>query len=64
MASPYQTRIITAAQIKTDKLDAWKLAMLLRADLISAVHIPDRATRARKDVLWQRMQIRNRISSG
>lgn len=68
MASPYQTRIIAAAQIKTDKLDARKLAMLLKADLIPAVHIPDRATRARKDVLRQRIflvrqrtRIRNRI---
>lgn len=68
MANAYQTRIIAAAQIKTDKLDARKLAWLLRADLIPAVHIPDAATRARKEVLrqrifWvkQRTRIRNRI---
>lgn len=28
LAHPYQTRLIAAAQIKTDKLDARKLAML------------------------------------
>ena len=68
MANPYQTRIIATAQIKTDKLDARKLAMLLKADLIPAVHIPNQKTRARKEVLrqrtfWvkQRTRVRNRI---
>lgn len=68
LAHPYQTRIIAAAQIKTDKLDARKLAMLLRADLIPCAYIPERETRQRKDVLrqrifWvrQRTRVRNRV---
>lgn len=68
LAHAAQVRIIAEAQIKTDKLDARKLAWLLRADLVPSVHIPDRATRARKDVIRQRMywvrtrtRVRNRI---
>jgi transposase len=68
VASPYQTRLIAAAQIKTDKMDARKLAQLLRAKLIPEVHIPGVATRAHKLVLRQRMflvrqrtRVRNRI---
>ncbi len=68
LAHPYQTRIIAAAQIKTDKIDARKLAMLLRADLIPCAHVPTRRTRERKEVLrqrvfWvkQRTRLRNRV---
>jgi transposase len=68
LASPYQTRLIAAAQIKTDKFDARKLAKLLRGGLIPEVHIPGPETRANKLVLRQRMflvrertRIRNRI---
>lgn len=68
LANPLHVRIIAAAQIRTDKLDARKLAMLLRAGLIPEVHIPGPATRARKLVLRQRMflvrertRLRNRI---
>jgi len=68
LASPYQTRLIAAAQIKTDKLDARKLARLLRGGLIAEVHIPGPVTRADKQVLRQRMfmvrlrtRVRNRV---
>ena len=68
MANPLHVRLIAAAQIKTDKIDARKLATLLRADLLPASHIPDKATRARKEVLRQRTflvrertKVRNRI---
>ena len=68
VAHAAQVKIIAAAQIKTDKIDARKLAWLLRADLVPGVHIPDRVTRSRKNVIRQRMQwvknrttIRNRI---
>jgi transposase len=68
LANPYQTRVIAAAQIKTDKLDARKLAKLLRGGLIPEVHIPGPVTRADKLVLRQRMfmvrlrtRMRNRI---
>jgi len=68
MANPLYVRLIAAAQIKTDKIDARKLARLLRANLLPASHIPDRATRLRKEVLRQRTfwvrertKVRNRI---
>lgn len=68
LAHAYKTRIIAEAQIKTDKIDARKLAMLLRADLIPRAHIPCKETRLRKDVLRQRAfwvrertRLRNRI---
>jgi len=68
MANPLHVRLISAAQVKTDKVDARKLAQLLRAGLLPASHIPDRATRLRKEVLrqrtfWvrQRTKLRNRV---
>jgi transposase len=68
MANPLHVRLIAAAQVKTDKIDARKLATLLRVDLLPASHIPDKATRARKEVLRQRTflvrertKVRNRI---
>lgn len=68
MANPLHVRLIAAAQVKTDKVDARKLAQLLRANLLPASHIPDRATRLRKEVLRQRTfwvrertKVRNRI---
>ena len=54
MANPFKTRIIAEAQVKTDKVDSRILALLLRADMISRVHIPCKATRERKEVLRQR----------
>ena len=68
MANPLHVRLIAAAQVKTDTVDARKLAQLRRANLLPASHIPDRATRLRKEVLRQRTfwvrertKVRNRI---
>ena len=68
MANAFKTRIIAEAQVKTDKVDARILALLLRADVICRVHIPCKATRERKEVLRQRCffvrqrtMLRNRI---
>ena len=68
LANPFKTRIIAEAQVKTDKVDARILALLLRADMIWRVHIPCKATRERKEVLRQRCffvrqrtMLRNRI---
>ena len=68
VANPYKVRLIAETQIKTDKLDARKLAMLLRLGVVPECHVPDRQTRSRKEVLrqrayWvrQRTGIRNRI---
>jgi transposase len=68
LANAYKVRLIAEAQIKTDKIDARKLAMLLRIGMVPSCHIPDRETRNRKEVLrqrayWvrQRTGLRNRI---
>jgi transposase len=68
MANALHVRLISAAQIKTDKVDARKLALLLRANLLPSSHIPNQETRARKEVLRQRTfwvrertKVRNRI---
>jgi transposase len=42
VANPYKVRLIAEAQIKTDKIDARKLAMLLRLGVIPVCHMPDR----------------------
>ena len=68
MTNPLHVRLIAAAQVKTDRVDARKLAKLLRANILPASHIPNRATRLRKEVLRQRTfwvrertKVRNRI---
>jgi len=68
LANPYKTRIIAEAQIKTDKVDAYILAQLLRGNLISSVYIGSKENRQRKEVLRQRAffvrqrtMLRNRI---
>ncbi|MHC5066729.1 MAG: IS110 family transposase [Planctomycetota bacterium] len=54
MANPLHVRLIGAAQVQTDKVDARKLAQWLRANLLPRSPIPDRPTRLRKEVLRQR----------
>jgi transposase len=54
LTNAYKTRIIAEAQVKTDKIDARILALLLRTGLVSSVHIPCKETRQRKEVLRQR----------
>jgi transposase len=68
LADAHKTRIIAESQIKTDKIDAYKLAWLLRADLLPAIHIPNTHTRQRREVIRQRMywvktrtRLRNRV---
>jgi transposase len=68
LANAFKTRIIAEAQVKTDKIDARILAQLLRAGLVSTVHMPCKTTRERKEVLRQRCffvrqrtMLRNRI---
>jgi transposase len=68
LAHPYKTRIIAEAQIKTDKIDARMLAVLLRADLICKAHVSSKQARRQKEILrqrafWVRMRtrVRNRV---
>jgi len=68
LAHPLKTRLIADAQIKTDRLDAYALGTLLRGNLVARAYIPRRQTRARKQLLRQRLywarlrtMLRNRI---
>jgi hypothetical protein len=47
LANAFKARIIAEAQVKTDKIDARILAQLLRAGLVSTVHMPCKCTRER-----------------
>src|SRR5918992_2232356 len=42
LSNPIKTRTTAFAKIKTDKLDAVKLANLLRGDYISECYVPDK----------------------
>ena len=68
LADPFRTHLIAKSQIKTDKIDARKLAELRRCNFIHQAHIPSKAARQRKEVMrqrifWvkQRTRLRNRI---
>ena len=68
LADPFRTHLIAKSQIKTDKIDARKLAQLRRGNFIHQVHIPSKQARQRKEVIrqrifWvkQRTRLRNRI---
>src|SRR6266516_5483335 len=70
LAHPLKTRLIAEAQIKNDRLDAYALGTLLRGELVARTHIPGRETRARKNLLRQRLywarlrtMLRNRIQA-
>ncbi|MDI6775441.1 MAG: transposase [Verrucomicrobiota bacterium] len=43
LANACKVRLIAEAQIKTDKIDARKLALLLRMEVVPSCHIPNRA---------------------
>jgi transposase len=51
LANPKQTKAISSAKIKTDKVDAKTLASLLRADLIPEIYVSNKEGRQQKDFL-------------
>jgi len=57
LAHPYKVKAIASARIKTDKIDATKLAQLLRADLIPAAYIPPREIRHLRERLRTRVSL-------
>ena len=50
-----KARAIADAYIKTDKLDAYALARLLRSGLAPRVHVPERSVRDKRNVLRHRI---------
>ena len=56
LSNPVKTRAIASAKIKTDKLDAVKLANLLRGGYIAECYVPD------KSIMELRELVRHRIA--
>ena len=68
VSNPMATKAIAQAKVKTDKVDAYVLAQLLRCDFLPEVWPPDAATRRlreltgrRSALVGQRTAMRNRI---
>jgi len=54
VANPLQVRAIAHAKIKTDKIDAYTLAQLLRTGFLPAVQMPSEETWARRQLISHR----------
>src|SRR5215813_676151 len=70
LSNPIKTRAIASAKIKTDKLDAAKLANLLRGGYIAECYVPDRRimdlrelVRHRTSLVRMRTKLKNKIHS-
>jgi transposase len=68
LSHPKQTKAIAAARLKNDRVDAERLALLLRGNLLPAVWIPSAAVREGRELLrhrvslvWARTGIKNRL---
>lgn len=68
LSNPKQTKAIAAARLKNDRVDAHRLALLLRADLLPTVWIPPTELREARELIrhrvqlvWVRRAIRNRV---
>ena len=68
LSNPIKTRAIASAKIKTDKLDAVKLANLLRGGYISECYVPDKRiielreiVRHRGALIRMRTKLKNKI---
>lgn len=68
LSHPKQTKAIAAARLKNDRVDAKRLVLLLRGDLLPTVWIPPAALREARELIrhrvqlaWVRGEIRNRV---
>jgi transposase len=68
LSHPKQTKAIAAARLKNDRVDAERLALLLRGDLLPTVWIPPTALREARELVrhriqlvWLRSVVRNRL---
>lgn len=57
LSNPKQTKAIAAARLKNDRVDAERLAFLLRADLLPQVWIPPAALREARELLRYRLSL-------
>ncbi len=70
LSHPKQTKAIAAAKLKNDRVDAERLALLLRADLLPRVWIPPATLREARELLrhrislvWLRTRAKNALQS-
>jgi transposase len=70
LSHPKQTKAIAAARLKNDRVDAERLALLLRGDLLPTVWIPPAALREARELVrhriqlvWLRTIVRNRLGA-
>jgi transposase len=70
LSHPKQTKAIAAARLKNDRVDAERLALLLRGDLLPTVWIPSAPLREARELVrhriqlvWVRGVIRNRLQA-
>lgn len=70
LSHPKQTKAIAAARLKNDRVDAERLALLLRSDLLPKVWIPSAAVREARELIrhrislvWLRTRIKNMLQA-
>ena len=70
LSNPKQTKAIAAARLKNDRVDAERLGLLLRGDLLPTVWIPPAGLREARELVrhriqlvWLRGVIRNRLQA-
>jgi transposase len=63
LAHATRLKAISAAKVKTDKVDSDVLALLLRADLIPEAHMIDHERRAPRDLMRTRLRLVEKCSS-
>jgi transposase len=68
LSHPKQTKAIAAARLKNDRVDAQRLALLLRGDLLPTVWIPPPALREARELVrhritlvWLRTRVKNQL---
>jgi transposase len=57
LSNPVKTRAIASAKIKTDKLDAAKLANLLRGGYVAESYVPDRKIMDLRELVRHRIAL-------
>jgi transposase len=70
LSNPKQTKAIAAARLKNDRVDAERLGLLLRGDLLPTVWIPPAPLREARELVrhriqlvWLRSVVRNRLQA-
>jgi transposase len=70
LSHPKETKAIASARLKNDKVDAQRLALLLRGDLLPTVWIPPASLREARELIrhrislvWLRTRVKNRLQA-